>query len=73
MVGVRSLPSFSSKEEKSNAEKDDIVRVELEQFITQHGQVPSQHSDLAGSRSLYKIKKIETRTFVETYLAPGCF
>ena len=65
MVGVRSLPFFPPRK-KSNAEKDDIARVELQQFIIQHGQVPSQYSDLEGSRSLYKNKKIEAHTSVET-------
>ena len=52
-------PLFPPKK-KSDAEKADIVRAELEQFLAEHGQMPSQHADLQSSRSLYaKLKKLK--------------
>ena len=52
-------PLFPPKK-KSDAEKADIVRAELEQFFAEHGQMPSQHADLISSRSLYaKLKKLK--------------
>ena len=52
-------PLFPPKK-KSDAEKADIVRAELEQFVAEHGQMPSQHADLISSRSLYaKLKKLK--------------
>jgi hypothetical protein len=52
LVAVVLLPSLS--------EKADIARAELEQFVAEHGQMPSQHSDLASSRSLsWKLKKLK--------------
>ena len=52
-------PLFPPKK-KSDAEKADIVRAELEQFLAEHGQMPSQHADLPSSRSLYaKLKKLK--------------
>ena len=52
-------PLFPPKK-KSDAEKADIARAELEQFVAEHGQMPSQHSDLASSRSLsWKLKKLK--------------
>ena len=51
-------PLFPPKK-KSDA-KADIVRAELEQFVAEHGQMPSQHADLISSRSLYaKLKKLK--------------
>ena len=53
------LPLFPPKK-KSDAEKRDMAREELELFVLEHGQMPSQHSDLEKSRSLYyKIKKLK--------------
>jgi len=52
-------PLFPPKK-KSDAEKADIVRAELEQFVAEHGEMPSQHADLSSSRSLYwKLKKLK--------------
>ena len=52
-------PLFPPKK-KSDAEKADIVRAELEQFLAEHAQMPSQHADLPSSRSLYaKLKKLK--------------
>ena len=52
-------PIFPPKK-KSDAEKVDIARAELQQFVAEHGQMPSQHSDLASSRSLYmKLKRLK--------------
>ena len=52
-------PLFPPKK-KSDAEKADIVRAELEQFLAEHGQMPSQYADLQSSRSLYaKLKKLK--------------
>ena len=52
-------PLFPPKK-KSDAEKADIVRAELEQFVAEHGQMPLQHADLISSRSLYaKLKKLK--------------
>ena len=52
-------PLFPPKK-KSDAEKAHIVRAELEQFLAEHGQMPSQHADLPSSRSLYaKLKKLK--------------
>ena len=52
-------PLFPPKK-KSDAEKADIVRAELEQFAAEHGQMPSQHADLISSRSLYaKLKMLK--------------
>ena len=58
--GVFVLSSTFPAKEKSDAEKADIVRAELEQFVAEHGQMPSQHADLISSRSLYaKLKKLK--------------
>ena len=49
-----------SPRKKSDAEKVHIARAEPEQFVAEHGQMPSQKSDLASSRSLYwKLKKLK--------------
>ena len=45
-------PLFPPKK-KSDAEKADIVRAELEQFLAEHGQMPSQHADLPKAVALY--------------------
>ena len=51
-------PLFPPKK-KSDAEKAELARAELDEFIASHGKVPSQHSDLPGSKSLYqKLKKL---------------
>ena len=53
------LPLFPPKK-KSDAEKRDMAREELEQFVLEHGEMPSQHSDLPKSRSLYnKVQKLK--------------
>ena len=53
------LPLFPPKK-KTDAEKRDMAREELERFVLEYGQMPSQHSDLEKSRSLYyKIKKLK--------------
>jgi len=44
-------PLFPPKK-KSDAEKAEIARAELEQFVAEHGQMPSQHAELESSRSL---------------------
>ena len=50
-------PLFPPKK-KSDAEKAEIARAELEQFVAEHGQMPSQHAELESSRSLYwKLQK----------------
>ena len=46
-------PLFPPKK-KSDAEKAELARAELDEFIASHGKVPSQHSDLPGSKALYK-------------------
>ena len=46
-------PLFPPKK-KSDAEKAELARGELDEFIASHGKVPSQHSDLLGSKALYK-------------------
>ena len=52
-------PLFPPKK-KSDAEKAELARAELEHFMASHGQVPSQLSDLPGSKSLYqKLKKLK--------------
>ena len=59
-LAVFILLSTLPAKEKSDAEKADIVRAELEQFLAEHGQMPSQHADLPSSRSLYaKLKKLK--------------
>eukprot|EP00435_Cladocopium_sp_Y103_P006529 s6245_g2.t1 len=51
------FPLFPPKK-KLEAEKVEIARAELQEFVAEHGQMPSQHADLASSRSLYyKLKK----------------
>ena len=53
------FPLFPPKK-RSEAEKGESVRAELAQFIADHGIIPSQHSELASSRSLYwKLKKLK--------------
>ena len=47
------FPLFPPKK-KSDAEKAELARAELDEFIALHGKVPSQHSDLPGSKALYK-------------------
>ena len=52
-------PLFPPKK-KSDAEKAELARAELDAFIASHGKVPSQHSDLPGSKSLYqKLQKLK--------------
>ena len=52
--------SIVSSQKKSDAEKAELARAELEHFMASHGQVPSQLSDLPGSKSLYqKLKKLK--------------
>ena len=52
-------PLFPPKK-KSDAEKAELARAELDEFIASHGKVPSQHSDLPGSKSLYqKLQKLK--------------
>ena len=47
------FPLFPPKK-KSEAEKIATVCEELERFVLEHGRPPSQHSEIEGSRSLYK-------------------
>ena len=50
-------PLFPPKK-KSDAQKADIACSELEQFVAEHGQMSSQHSELKSSQSLYwKLQK----------------
>ena len=50
-------PLFPPKK-KSDAEKAEIARAELEEFVAEHGQMPSQHAELKSSRSSYwKLQK----------------
>eukprot|EP00435_Cladocopium_sp_Y103_P032757 s2515_g8.t1 len=46
-------PLFPPKK-KSEEEKGESPRSELQDSVAEHGQVPSQHSELASSRSLHK-------------------
>ena len=53
------FPLFPPKK-KTDAEKRDMAREELERFVLEHGETPSKHSELAESRSLYnKIQKLK--------------
>ena len=53
------FPLFPPKK-KTDAEKRDMAREELEQFVLEHGQMPSRLSELAESRSLYnKLQKLK--------------
>ena len=53
------FPLFPPKK-KADAEKRDMAREELEQFVLEHGQMPSRLSELAESRSLYnKLQKLK--------------
>ena len=67
-------PLFPPKK-KSDAEKAELARAELDAFnvIASHGKVPSQHSDLPGSKIFVsETPEIETPASVETWLAPWC-
>ena len=66
-------PLFPPKK-KSDAEKAELARAELDAFIASHGKVPSQHSDLPGSKSLYqKLQKLKTPASVENMIGAVVF